>query len=121
MALLGNILWLICGGLLVTAAYALVGLLLCVTILGIPVGVQCMKIAAFSFTPFGREIPVFEQDLGTFTLVANVLWLLTVGWPIASLHFSLAFGCAITIIGIPFAIQHVKLGLFALWPFGRGV
>ena len=121
VSLLGNILWLLCGGIFVAGAYALVGLVLCITIIGIPIGAQCFKLAAYSFTPFGRPTPGFEQDLGTFTLLANLLWLLTVGLPIASVHISMAAGCAITIIGIPFAVQHAKMALFALWPFGRPV
>ena len=119
MSFLGNMLWLVCGGLLISVAYALVGILLCLTIIGIPVGVQSLKLAALSFAPFGRSLRPFEQNLGPFTIIVNAIWLVVVGIEIAATHLVFALLCAITVVGIPFAVQHVKLASLALWPFGR--
>jgi len=119
MSFLGNLLWLVTGGIIVSLAYALVGLCLCITIIGIPLGLQSFKLAALSFAPFGRTLEPFEHSLGTFTIVINAIWLVCVGIEIACTHLVFALLCAITIIGIPFAVQHVKLASLALWPFGR--
>ena len=119
MSFLGNLLWLVTGGIIVSLAYALVGLCLCITIIGIPLGLQSFKLAALSFAPFGRTLEPFEHSLGPFTIVINAIWLVCVGIEIACTHLVFALLCAITIIGIPFAVQHVKLASLALWPFGR--
>ncbi len=119
MSFLGNLLWLVTGGIIVSLAYALVGLCLCITIIGIPLGLQSFKLAALSFAPFGRTLEPFERSLGPFTIVINAIWLVCVGIEIACTHLVFALLCAITIIGIPFAVQHVKLASLALWPFGR--
>jgi uncharacterized membrane protein YccF (DUF307 family) len=119
MSFLGNLLWLVTGGIFVSLAYALVGLTLCISIIGIPLGIQSFKLAALSFAPFGRDLDPFEHSLGPFTIVINAIWLVCVGLEIACAHLVFALICAITIIGIPFAVQHVKLAALALWPFGR--
>ncbi|HGG56803.1 MAG TPA: YccF domain-containing protein [Nannocystis exedens] len=125
MSLLLNLLWLIFGGgLLIVAQYLFVGILLCLTIIGIPFGVQCFKIAGLALSPFGKEIKqpprasVFETLTGS---LLNILWFLLAGLWIFLSHVTLAVVLMLTIIGIPFALQHVKLGVLALLPFGREV
>ena len=118
MRFLGNLLWLLFGGLASALGWALAGALWCVTILGIPVGMQCFKFAALSLCPFGKEV-VFGGGAGSVLL--NILWLLISGLPLASAHA--AWGCAlcVTIIGIPFGLQFFKLARLALLPFGSRV
>jgi uncharacterized membrane protein YccF (DUF307 family) len=119
MSLLGNILWLIFGGLIAGLGYILGGLVMCLTIIGIPFGIQNMKIGVATFTPFGKEIVETDDANSTLRLILNVVWLLLFGWEIAVAHAASALVLAITIIGIPFAMQHLKLIPLALLPFGR--
>lgn len=119
MSLLGNILWLIFGGLIAALGYILGGLLVCLTIVGIPFGVQAMKIGVATLAPFGKEIVDLPDANSVLRLVLNVVWLLLVGWEIALAHAASALVLALTIIGIPFALQHLKLIPLALLPFGR--
>ena len=119
MSLLGNILWLIFGGFIAGVGYIIGGLLFCLTIIGIPFGVQTMKIGVATLTPFGKEIVELEDANSTTRLVLNVIWLVLFGWEIALAHAGSALVCAISIIGIPFALQHLKLIPLALLPFGR--
>jgi uncharacterized membrane protein YccF (DUF307 family) len=119
MSLLGNILWLIFGGLIAGLGYILGGLLICITIVGIPFGVQAMKIGVATFAPFGKQIVETEDANSVLRLVLNVIWLVAVGWEIALAHAVSALVCAVSIIGIPFAVQHLKLIPLALLPFGR--
>jgi uncharacterized membrane protein YccF (DUF307 family) len=117
MRLLLNILWAILGGGLVSALeYLLAGLLCCLTVVGIPFGLQCFKLAALALFPFGKD---FSSGRTTLSGTAgNILWLVFAGFWIFLTHLGLALGLAVTLIGIPFAYQHVKLGFLALWPFG---
>jgi uncharacterized membrane protein YccF (DUF307 family) len=119
MSLLGNILWLIFGGLIAGLGYILGGLLTCITIIGIPFGVQAMKIGVATFAPFGKKIVELPDANSALRLVLNVIWLVVVGWEIALAHAVSALVLAITIIGIPFAMQHLKLIPLALLSFGR--
>ncbi len=119
MSLLGNILWLIFGGLLSGLGYILGGLGLCLTIVGIPFGIQSMKLGFAVFAPFGKEVVESEDANSVLRLVFNILWLLLFGWPIALAHVISAAMLAVTIIGIPFAFQHLKLVPLSLLPFGR--
>lgn len=124
MTLLLNILWIVFGGgLVICIEYLLGGLVLCLTVVGIPFGVQCFKIAELGLLPFGKRI---EHDgdaagSGCLGLVMNLLWFLVAGVWIFLSHLVLGIALAITIIGIPFAMQHLKLGLLALMPFGKRV
>ncbi|MDJ0637163.1 MAG: YccF domain-containing protein [Xenococcaceae cyanobacterium MO_188.B29] len=119
MSLLGNIIWLIFGGFIAGIGYILGGLLICLTIIGIPFGQQAIKLGIATMTPFGREI-VVTPSAGTFlNTVFNILWVIFVGWEIALAHLVSGLLLAITIIGIPFALQHFKLIPLALFPFGR--
>lgn len=119
MTLLGNVIWLIFGGLLAGLGYILGGVGLCLTIIGIPFGVQSIKYGVAVFAPFGREVVEKAGANSVLNVVFNVIWIVLFGWEIAILHLVHAAILAITIIGIPFAVQHVKLVPLALLPFGR--
>lgn len=119
MSVLGNIIWLIFGGFLAGLGYIVGGLLLCLTIVGIPFGLQAMKLGTATMTPFGRDIVEDENPNSTLNIILNVLWICFVGWGIAIAHLTHAVLLAITIIGLPFAKQHIKLIGLALFPFGR--
>jgi uncharacterized membrane protein YccF (DUF307 family) len=121
MSLLGNIVWLIFGGLLAGLGYILGGLLMCLTIVGIPFGIQSMKLGVATLAPFGKRVVEAEDANGPLEIVLNVLWLLVFGWGIALAHLVLAAVLALTIIGIPFALQHLKLIPIALLPLGRSL
>jgi uncharacterized membrane protein YccF (DUF307 family) len=120
--LLLNILWIVLGGgLVLCLEYLLVGLLLCLTIVGIPFGLQCFKIAGLALLPFGKDVDPGSNAaaMGPLRVVGNIIWLLVAGIWIFITHVGFAIALAVTIIGIPFAVQHFKLAVFALWPFGR--
>ncbi|MGJ3249915.1 MAG: YccF domain-containing protein [Elainellaceae cyanobacterium] len=119
MSLLGNIIWLICGGLITGLGYIVGGLLTCLTIVGIPFGLQAIKLGFATFTPFGKEIVVEKDADSLLRLIFDIIWAVLFGWEIAIAHVVAAVILAITIIGIPFAKQHVKLIVLALLPFGR--
>ncbi len=124
MKLLFNLLWIILGGGLVIALeYLFVGLLLCVTIVGIPFGVQCIKLAGLGLVPFGKDIREDPTAPGSGLAggLLNIVWFLCAGLWIFLSHVVLALGLAVTIIGIPFALQHLKLAKLALMPFGKRV
>jgi len=119
MRLILNLLWAIIGGGFVTALeYLLVGLLCCLTIVGAPFGMQCFKIAGLALFPFGKD---FRSRGGAMSFPLNVLWLIFAGIWIFLSHVGLALSLAVTVIGIPFAYQHLKLGMLALAPFGVAV
>jgi uncharacterized membrane protein YccF (DUF307 family) len=119
MSLLLNILWLVCGGFLTGLGYILGGLLICLSIIGIPFGLQLMKLGAAVMTPFGKELVESPFANNPLSLVFNIIWLLLFGWAIALAHITVAIPLFISIIGIPFAWQHIKLAPLALLPFGR--
>ncbi len=119
MSLLGNILWLIFGGFIAGIGYILGGLLLCLTIIGIPFGVQSIRLGVATFTPFGKEVVEAERSTGILPVLFDIIWIVLFGWEIALAHLAAAGITAITIIGIPFAIQHLKLIPVALFPFNR--
>ncbi len=119
MSCLGNIIWLIFGGFLAGLGYILGGLGMMLTIIGIPFGIQAIKLGVATMTPFGRELVEGEDANSTLRVVFNVLWIILFGWEIALAHLGSAIVLAITIVGIPFALQHIKLIPMALLPFGR--
>lgn len=119
MSLLGNIIWLIFGGLVNGIGYILGGLTLCLTIIGIPFGLQAIKLGFATMTPFGREVIELKDADSPLRLVFNVIWIVLFGWEIALSHLIHGLILAITIIGLPFAKQHFKLLIMALLPFGR--
>ncbi|MBK8984859.1 MAG: YccF domain-containing protein [Chloroflexi bacterium] len=117
MSLIGNIIWLIFGGFLAGAGYILAGLLLCLTIVGIPFGIQSIRLGVATFAPFGKEVMQTERSGGCLSLAFDIIWIILFGWEIAIAHLVSALILTITIIGIPFAKQHVKLLPVALFPF----
>lgn len=119
MSLLGNLIWLICGGLWSGILYMLAGALLCLTIIGIPFGLMAFRLGLASMAPFGKRIVDRPDEQGLLHLVFNVVWLLVAGWGIAVSHMVWALILAVTIVGLPFAKQHLKLVPVALLPFGR--
>lgn len=119
MSLLGNIIWLIFGGFIAGLGYILGGLGLCLTIIGIPFGLQSMKLGVAVFAPFGKEVVELDNANSLLGIVFNLIWLVLFGWEIAVAHLFHAALLAITIIGIPFAWQHIKLIPLSLLPFGR--
>ena len=119
MNLLGNIIWLVFGGFFAALGYILGGLAICLTIIGIPFGVQSIKVGFASLAPFGKELTSDPEIGDPLYVVFNIIWLLLFGWEIAIIHLSAAAVLAITIIGIPFAIQHLKLIPLSLFPFGQ--
>jgi uncharacterized membrane protein YccF (DUF307 family) len=119
-----NVLWIIFGGGLVIACqYALGGLLLCCTVVGIPFGVQCFKIAQLGLLPFGKDIQDDPASVasGGLGLAMNVLWIVVGGLWIFCSHVVVGLALACTIIGIPFAMQHLKLARLSLVPFGKRI
>jgi len=116
MNLLLNLLWAVLGGGLILALeYALAGVILCLTIIGIPFGLQCFKIGGLALAPFGKG---FESpQMSPLGFLGNLLWMITAGLVIFISHLGLALGLAVTVIGIPFALQHLKMAVLALAPF----
>jgi len=118
MNLLLNLAWLILGGFIVVLAYLLGGIILCITIIGIPFGFQCFKLAGLALWPFGREIREKEPPSGALAVIMNVIWIILPGLELAVFHLVIALVLAITIIGLPLAAQHLKMTRLALLPFG---
>lgn len=121
MNVLGNLIWIICGGLLSAIAYLIGGLLLCLTIVGIPFGLQCFKLAGLVLAPFGRKVSDTESSYGCLTLFANIIWLLCGGLFAALNHLIWGIILSISIVGIPFARQHFKLIEVSMMPFGKRI
>ncbi|MBI2571062.1 MAG: YccF domain-containing protein [Candidatus Schekmanbacteria bacterium] len=124
MTFILNVLWIVFGGgFVIWLEYVWGGLVLCLTIVGIPFGVQCFKIAGLGLLPFGKDIEADPDSAGAGLLgaILNLVWLLCAGIWIFISHIALAAALAVTIIGIPFALQHLKLAVLALAPFGKTV
>ena len=120
MSFVGNILWvLLGGGIFLFLEYLFAGLVLCLTIIGIPFGVQCMKLSFLALLPFGKEVTQTTPPGGCLSTIMNILWIIFGGIAIAATHLVFGILCAITIIGIPFAKQHLKLAALSLTPFGH--
>ena len=118
MNILLNIIWLVFGGFIIVLGYVLGAVLLCLTIIGIPFGVQCFKLAGLALAPFGREVREKEPPGGAIAVLMNILWIILPGLELAVMHLFLALAFAITIIGLPIAAQHLKMTRLALLPFG---
>ena len=118
MKTIGNLIWFLFGGLWMGLGWTLVGLVWCISIIGIPVGIQCFKFASLSFAPFGKEV---EYGGGLPSLFANIIWIIFFGIPMAIEN--VIFGClwCVTIVGIPFGLQFFKIAKLALAPFGAKV
>ena len=118
---LGNVIWLIFGGIIIAIEYLICSLLLMITIIGIPFGLQTLKMANLALWPFGRDAIVVDRGSGCLSTFMNVLWIFLGGIWISLSHLVFAIILAITIIGIPFARQHIKLASIGLTPFGREI
>ena len=123
-----NLVWLVLGGWLMGLGWILAGVIMAITIVGLPWARSCFMIARYSFWPFGydivsRDLVNGRGDIGTGTLgtIGNVIWFIFAGWWLALAHLSLAVCLAFTIIGIPFAWAHVKLAMASLFPVGKTV
>jgi uncharacterized membrane protein YccF (DUF307 family) len=121
MNTIGNLIWLLFGGLLSALGYFFGGLVLCITVIGIPFGMQCFKLAGLMIWPFGQRVISDSSSMGCLTLVCNIIWLLFGGLWTALNHIFWGILLTITIIGIPFARQHFKLVEISLMPFGKRV
>ena len=121
MKFIGNILWILLGGILISIYYALMGLLFCITIIGIPFGVQLFKMAGLSLWPFGHQVTAGQNDSGCLSILMNIIWIIFGGVEIAIMHAIFGLICCITIVGIPFGLQHFKMALLALAPFGKEI
>ena len=119
MSFLGNIIWLVFGGFFAALGYILGGLATCLTIIGIPFGIQSIKLGIASMAPFGKNLVTDSDASDTLHVIFNLIWLILFGWEIAMLHLGSAAILAISIVGIPFALQHIKLIPIALFPFGQ--
>lgn len=115
MRILGNILWIIFGGLISALGWILAGCLWCITILGIPIGLQCFKLSSISFNPFGKEI---KYEGGAVSFLVNILWFLFSGLELALGNFLIGCILCLTIIGVPWGKQFFKIAKLALAPFG---
>lgn len=118
MRLLGNIIWIICGGLLSALGWWIAGLLWCITVVGIPVGVQCFKMSSLSLNPFDKEV-VFEG--GAVSCLLDILWFLFGGLELALGNLVIGVILCITVVGIPFGVQFFKIARLSLSPFGARV
>lgn len=121
MKFIGNLLWLVLGGLLMAVIYFLLGILYCITILGIPVGLQAFKMAKLSLWPFGAKVTDNPNPMSFWHLILNILWIVLGGVETAATHAIIGVILCVTIIGIPFGKQHFKLAVLALMPFGKKI
>lgn len=118
MKFLANLIWFLFGGLISGLVWIIIGILWSITIIGLPVGLQCFKMAKLHFWPFGKRV-VYSTN--TSSLIFNILWLMFGGIPIALAELSSGVFLCLTIIGIPFGIQQFKMAVLALLPFGARV
>lgn len=128
LSLILNLLWIVTGGVWMALAWIVAGVIMAITIIGIPWARAAMNIALYTFLPFGqravpRERVSGEHDIGTGPLgtIGNIIWLLLAGWWLAIAHIVFAIGLAITLIGIPFAWAHLKFIPLSLWPIGKAI
>jgi uncharacterized membrane protein YccF (DUF307 family) len=116
-----NLIWLIFAGIELAIGYVIGGLIMMVTIIGIPFGIQAFKLAGFTLWPFGRAVVPDPEKSGVFSGVGNFLWLILVGWWLALAHFIFGLLMCLTIIGIPMGVASFKMAGLALVPFGRKI
>ena len=121
MNAIGNILFFVLGGFLIVLGYVIGGVVLCITIVGIPFGVQAFKLARAVAAPFGTQVVERESASGCTAVVMNIIWVILPGLELAIAHLVMGLVLGVTIIGIPFAKQHFKLVPLALIPFGRSI
>lgn len=117
MNFLGNVLWLILGGLMTSLMYFIAGLLSCITIIGIPFGLALWRMGALALAPFGKKVELSPDRGGCVMLVFDVLWILCGWWEIALVHAFFGLLFCVTVVGIPFGLMHFRLAKFSLLPF----
>lgn len=121
MNTVGNIIWFVFGGVFIALEYFVSSIVMCLTIIGIPFGIQTFKLGLLALWPFGKKVQETETAHGCISVFMNVLWIILGGFWISISHLIFALLFAITIIGIPFAKQHLKLAGLAITPFGREI
>ena len=118
MKFLGNIIWFLFGGFITALGWFIVGLLWCITIIGLPIGMQCFKAASLVIWPFGKEV---VNEGGAMSCLINILWLIFGGFALVLAHLIIGVIYCITIVGIPFGLQHFKLAKLAFSPVGAKI
>ena len=121
MNFLGNLIWLIFGGLFAALGYLFGGIVLCITVVGIPFGLQCFKLAGLVLWPFGKKVVSDSSQSGCLSVLANIIWIIFGGLEVALTHIIMGALLYISIIGIPWGRQHFKLLEISLMPFGKTV
>lgn len=121
MNILGNILWLVFGGIFTAIEYFTSSLLMMLTIIGIPFGIQTLKLGLLALWPFGRKVSDTGNSGGCLNTIMNILWIIFGGLVICLTHLFFGILLCITIIGIPFGRQHFKLAGLSLTPFGKTI
>lgn len=121
MNLFGNLLWLIFGGFFAAIGYVVGGLVLCLTIIGLPWGLQCFKLAELVLWPFGKQVVSDSRDSGCLPALFNIIWIFCGGWYTALVHLVMGFLLSITVVGLPWGRQHFKLLEISLMPFGKKI
>lgn len=121
MQTLGNIIWVVFGGLMIAIEYAISSVLMMITIIGIPFGLQTLKLARIALWPFGASVVDSENSSSCLSLIMNIIWWFVGGIPIALTHLFWGLIFCITIVGLPFGVQHFKLMRLALFPFGKRI
>ena len=116
-----NILWLVLAGIWMAIAYAIAGVILCITIIGIPFGVQSFKLAGYALWPFGRALVPSASRSRSLSVIGNILWFILAGWWLALGHLFTGIVLCITIIGIPLGVASFKMAGAALVPFGKEI
>jgi uncharacterized membrane protein YccF (DUF307 family) len=117
MSIIGNIIWAVFGGFVTALGYVIGGVVLCLTIVGIPFGLQAFRLAWASLAPFGKSVTPNDDGLGCLAQIFNLIWIIFFGWEIALVHLVFGVLFTVTIVGIPFGKQHFKLVAVALFPF----
>lgn len=117
MRTLGNLIWLVFGGFFAAVGYILGGLLMCLTIIGIPFGLQAIRLGKAMLTPFGKQVQRADERHSGIKLVLDLVWLVVAGWGLAINHIVFGLILGVTIVGLPWAKQHFKLVPVALMPF----
>ena len=121
MNFFGNIIWLIFGGLLAALGYLIGGAVLCVTIIGVPWGLQCFKLAGLVLSPFGKRVVSDSNETGCLNIFCNLIWILCGGLYTAIVHIVMGAILCLTVIGMPWGMQHFKLVEISLMPFGKRI
>lgn len=119
MSFIGNLIWFIFGGLVGAIGWCIAGIICCITVVGIPFGKQCFKLASLQLAPFGKK--VVDGKGSALGLIGNILWILFLGWELCLSNLISALIFTITIIGIPFAAQSLKMAKLSLMPFGKEI